>query len=150
METPQEFVYALHVCISSPSSCASYRIKIALARAAIPAKLTMHIDRQKYRVYNTHFHSSVQLWSSFRGTQFKNNLYTMYSMLLWMYYICCNMNKNTGYKLDICHSTDVMTMSYVGLVRLENVGIKIVVINPHQTVGIILIIVTSGVIMSGV
>lgn len=60
------------------------------------------------------------------------------------------MNKNTGYKLDMCHSTDVMTMSDVGLVRLENVGVKIVVINPHQTVGIILIIVTSGVIMSGV
>lgn len=60
------------------------------------------------------------------------------------------MNKNTGYKLDMCHSTDVMTMSDVGLVRLENVGIKIVIINPHQIVGIILIIVTSGVIMSGV
>lgn len=60
------------------------------------------------------------------------------------------MNKNTDYKLDTCHSTDVMTMSYVGLVRLETVGVEIIDINPYQTVGIILIIVTSGVIMSGV
>ena len=66
-----------------------------------------------------------------------------------MHYICCNVYKNTGYKLDMCPGTDVMTMSYVGLVRLEIVGVEIVLINPHQTVGIILIIVTSGILMSG-
>lgn len=51
-----------------------------------------------------------------------------------MSYICRNVYKNTGYKLDMCPGTDVMTVSYVGLVRSEIVGVEIVFINPHQTV----------------